>query len=131
MGRPDEQKNVRAMDWIAESPFQGWTCSRCEWRYPLPTLLNDPEAKTAYDRLASANFREHACAEHLARLAPEGGKNFAAHIRNLVAQGFKPKDAVEIFLQEVMLEHRNEPKVLEQARTAGDDFLRRVRNGLL
>ncbi len=53
------------------------------------------------------------------------------HIRKLVAQGFKPKDAVEIFLQEVMLEHRNEPKVLEQARTAGDDFLRRVRNGLL
>jgi hypothetical protein len=131
MGKPSEEKNVRAMNWIAESHFQGWTCSRCQWKYPLPTLLNDPEAKTAYDRLASAKFREHACADHLARLAPEAGKNFAAHIRKLVAQGFKPKDAVEIFLQEVMLEYRNEPKVLEQARTAGDDFLRRVRNGLL
>jgi hypothetical protein len=88
-------------------------------------------SKNAYDRLASAKFREHACPDHLARLAPEAGKNFAAHIRKLVAQGCKPKDAVEIFLQEVMLEHRNEPKVLEQARTAGDDFLRRVRTGLL
>jgi hypothetical protein len=131
MGQPGEEKKVRAMNWVAESHFQGWTCSRCQWNYPLPTLLNDPEAKTAYDRLASAKFREHACPDHLARLAPEAGKNFAAHIRKLVAQGFKPKDAVEIFLQEVMLEHRNEPKVLEQARTAGDDFLRRVRNGLL
>ena len=52
MGQPGEEKNVRAMNWIAEPHFQGWTCSRCERNYPLSTLLVDPEAKTAYDRLA-------------------------------------------------------------------------------
>jgi hypothetical protein len=45
MGQPGEEKKVRAMNWIAESHFQGWTCSRCQWKYPLPTLLNDPEQK--------------------------------------------------------------------------------------
>src|ERR1700694_4492071 len=93
--------------------------------------LKRSRSKNCLRPASLGQLSQHPCADPPSPPCPEAGKNFAAHIRKLVAQGFKPKDAVEIFLQEVMLEHRNEPKVLEQARTAGDDFLRRVRNGLL
>ena len=35
----------------------------------------------------------------------------------------KPKDAVELILQEAELEHRNEPRVMEKACTDAEDFL--------
>jgi len=128
-----EEKTARQIIWTSDRTFQGWTCSQCEWNYPLPTLLNDPEARTAYDRLAAAKFRDHKCSDHLSRLA--GGtadtENFTARIRKLVAQGFKPKDAVELFLQEIELEYRNQPKTVAQAKTDAEDFLRRVRAGLI
>src|ERR1700733_13103446 len=118
--------------WTSNPSFHGWTCSRCEWNPPLPTLLHDPEAKTAFDRLAAAKFRDHKCADHLSRLgSADDTDSFTPRIRNLVSQGFKPKDAVELFLQEIALEYRNQPKVLEQARADGEDFLRRVRAGLI
>ena len=126
-----EQNTARQLLWTVDRTFQGWTCSQCEWNYPLPTLLNDPEAKTAYDRLAGAKFRDHNCADHLSRLASSAGESFTARIRKLVAQGFKPKDAVELFLQEIELEYRNQPKTLAQAKAEGEDFLRRIRAGLI
>lgn len=129
--RGEEDKDARAIIWMSDHSFQGWICSRCEWNYPLPTLLGDPEAKTAYDRLAAAKFRAHACESHRSRLRSAESESFTARVRKLVAQGFKPKDAVEILLQQVMLEHHNEPKILEQARSDADDFLRRVREGLI
>ena len=46
-------------------------------------------------------------------------------------QGFKPKDAVELFLQEIALEYRNQPKIMDQAKADAEDFLRRVRAGLI
>lgn len=118
------------MNWMNSPHFQGWICSCCEWNYPLPTLLTDVQAKTAYDRLAAGKFREHDCQSYLSRLKSTE-LSFTERIRKLVSQGFKPKDAVEILLQEVELEHHKEPKVLEQARTEGQDFLRRLREGLL
>jgi hypothetical protein len=128
--RSEEDKNARAMIWTRDGRFQGWICSRCEWNYPLPTLLSDPQAKTAYDRLAAGKFRAHACENYLGRLGAADPESFPARIRQLVKQGFKPRDAVEILLQEVMLEHRSEPTILEQARIDGEDFLRHVREGL-
>ena len=129
--RKQEAKTARELIWTSHHAFQGWTCSQCEWNYPLPTLLNDPEAKTAYDRLAASKFRDHQCAEHLSRLTAVDAESFTVRIRKLSAQGFKPKDAVELMLQEVALEYRNQPKVLAQAKTEGEDFLRRVRAGLI
>ncbi len=129
--RGEEAKKHRTIIWVAEHGFQGWTCSECEWNYPLPTLLNDAEAKSAYDRLALWKFREHACEGHASRLGAVDSQSFTARMRKLVAQGFKPKDAVELVLQEVTLEYRNQPKVVEQARGEGEDFLRRVREGLI
>lgn len=126
-----EEKTAREMIWTSHHTFQGWTCSQCEWNFPLPTLLNDPEARTAYDRLGAGKFREHKCADHLARLRTSDSESFTPRIRKLVSQGFKPKDAVELFLQEIALEYRNQPKTLAQARADGEDFLRRVKAGLI
>jgi hypothetical protein len=129
--RPLEQKTSRQTIWTSNPTFQGWTCSQCEWNYPLPTLLTAAEARTAYDRLAAAKFRDHKCDGHLSRLGQSDTDSFTARIRKLVAQGFKPKDAVELFLQEVALEYRNQPKTLAQAKAEGEDFLRRLRAGLI
>jgi hypothetical protein len=95
-------------------------------------LLSQADARTAYDRLSAAKFREHKCADHLTRLETvEGQDNFTGRIRKLVTQGFKPKDAVELFLQEVELEYRNDPKTLARAKADGEDFLRRLKTGLI
>ncbi len=132
---PDQRtlqaKTARELIWTVRANFQGWTCSQCEWNSPLPTLLTDGEAKTAYDRLAAAKFRDHKCADHLSRLGGPDTDNFTARIRKLVSQGFKPKDAVELFLQEVALEYRNQPKTQAQAKAEAEDFLRRLRAGLI
>jgi hypothetical protein len=122
---------TRELVWTVDRTFQGWTCSQCEWSDPVPTLLNDPDAKTAYDRLAAAKFRGHNCSDHLARFAPAGSESFTARIRKLVAHGFKPKDAVDLLLQEVAIEYPKQPKMLEQARAEAEDFLRRLRAGLI
>ena len=126
-----QDKTARELIWTSHHAFQGWTCSQCEWNYPLPTMLHDPEARTAYDRLAAGKFRGHKCGDHLARLGVPDQESFTPRIRKLVSQGFKPKDAVELFLQEVALEFRNQPKVLAQAKADGEDFLRRVKAGLI
>ena len=128
--KPAPVKAAREILWSFDRNFQGWTCSVCEWNYPIPTLLNDPEAKNAYDRLATAKFREHVCADHPSRLAA-AGVSFTARIRKMVAHGYKPKDAVELVLQEVAIEYAGQPKILEQARAEGEDFLRRLRAGLI
>jgi len=133
--RPDhkalEQRTAREIIWTVDRTFQGWTCSQCEWNYPVPTLLNDPEAKNAYDRLAKAKFREHACSDHRSRLASAEPESFTARVRKMVAHGYKPKDAVDLLLQEIAIEYRNEPQVLAQAKSEAEDFLRRLRAGLI
>ena len=50
---------ARTMIWITSSAFHGWGCSECQWNAPVPTLLSDPEAKSAYDRLSSGKFSAH------------------------------------------------------------------------
>ena len=124
-------QNSRELIWTSNRTFQGWMCSQCEWSYPLPTLLNDPEAKTAFDRLAASKFRDHKCSDHLLRAGGAGSDTFTAKIRKLISQGFKPKDAVELMLQEIALEYRNQPATLAQAQAEAEDFLRRLRAGLI
>ena len=131
MSNPGETpKDNRALVWVNDAIFHGWVCSRCEWNSPLPTLLSDPGAKTAYDRLAAGKFRQHACESYQTRLPSGQGSGFTTRLKKLVEQGFKPKDAVEILLQEVAFETRGDAKVLERVRADGEDFLRRVREGL-
>jgi hypothetical protein len=99
-------------------------------------LLSDPEARAAYDRLAAAKFRDHKCeSSNLERRgtatpdAPEVG--VAERARALVRRGYKPKDAVQLVLQELELEHSGQPRYLERARHEGQEFLDKVRRGLI
>jgi len=99
-----------------------------------PTFLDDPKAKLAYDRLAFTQFREHACeisspSDQVAGTSYE--PTFIDRVRKLLSQGYKPRDAVELAIGEVELEHRNHPQVVAQARAEGEDFLRKIRRGTI
>jgi hypothetical protein len=118
--------------WIDDPENGGWSCSSCSWRFPVPTFLSDPEAKRAYDRLAVLKFREHVCEIAVPPREIEDTStepSFTKRVMKLVKVGYKPKDAVDIALDEVGLEHRNDPKVMAQARADAQDFLQRVREG--
>jgi len=121
---------ARSTVWIATRTFRGWTCSDCGWNYPVPTLLTDPEAKSAYDRLSLAKFREHKCVESPTRIESPL-PSITERIRRLVGRGYKPKDAIELVLQEVQLEARDSPGAIESAKAEAQDFLRRMREGII
>jgi hypothetical protein len=120
-----------------ESDLNGWACSNCLWRFHVPTLLSGEEAKGAYDRLAAAKFRQHTCeaATGLSASTPEAKRNidtaFIERARTLIKRGYKPKVALELVLQETEIEHGNDPKFMEKARADAEDFLQRVRTGLI
>jgi hypothetical protein len=126
----------RSLIWI-ESDVNGWACSNCRWRFPVPTLLSGGEAKGAYDRLAAAKFREHTCegAISVSAATPEAKREantaLVERARALIKRGYKPKVAVELVLQETEIEHSNDPRIMEQARADAEDFLQRIRRGLI
>jgi hypothetical protein len=121
----------RSIIWNSDQEAQGWGCSQCEWTYPIPTLLSDPAAKDAYDRLASTTFHDHNCSEHHRGTKTTYEETFIERMRELVRRGYKPKDAAQLVLQEVMLEDSNNPEILKQARADADEFLLRIREGRL
>jgi IS5 family transposase len=122
-----------------EGGAKGWACSNCRWRYPVPTLLSGEEGMAAYDRLATVKFREHECEVENSlsvAVAKEVTKRdadtaFAERARMLIKRGYKPKVAVELVLHEMEIEHRNDPRIMEKARSDAEDFLMRVRKGLI
>ena len=63
------------------------------FRQTLRISVADPEAKAAYDRIASANFTKHACRATPKEQKPSHEGNIE-RLRNLVMRGMKPKDAV-------------------------------------
>ena len=121
---------ARVLTWVSDQHLTGWSCSECDWNFPLPSLLSDPEAKKAYDRLASAKFQRHDCATHqpVASLDPD---SFIARAKGLVKRGFKPKDAAEIAASEIMFEKHDDPDIARKVQIEMNDFLRRVKNGLI
>lgn len=131
MASGGQQNSSRTFVWVSERSFRGWTCSVCEWNEATPTLLTDPDAKTAFDRLALGKFRDHSCDNFPMRLIPADPNSVTARLRKLVSKGFKPKDAVELVLQEIALEHGHDLRMLTQAEEDGEDFLRRVRAGII
>jgi hypothetical protein len=124
----------RSLIWI-EGDVNGWTCSNCQWKFPVPTLLSGEEAMAAYDRLAGAKFREHQCEAATSHLPPKPEKKQAdteleERCRALIKRGYKPKVAVDLVLQETEIEHGHDPKFMEKARAATADFLQKVGKGL-
>jgi rRNA processing protein Krr1/Pno1 len=97
----------------------------------MPTLLSDVDAKNAYDRLAAGSFAKHDCTTYAQRAKDSQKNTFADQARKLITRGFKPKDAVDITLQEMMFEHRGDPKFIEKAQSEAEDFIRRVKEGLI
>jgi hypothetical protein len=91
----------------------------------------------AYDRLATVKFREHKCeVENSLSVAKEVTKRdadtaFGERARMLIKRGYKPKVAVDLVLHEMEIEHRNDPRIMEKARSDAEDFLMRVRKGLI
>ena len=85
--------------WNDDPENGGWSCSSCPWKYPVPTFLSDPEAKHAYDRLASSKFSEHICEIVVPRKEVEDTsreQTFTKRVMKLIKVGYKPKDAAEI-----------------------------------
>lgn len=126
----------RSLIWVDCDPT-GWCCSNCGWKCSVPTLLSDKEAMAAYDRLAAAKFREHDCAAESAPAPPkqvkkrDAGPTFADRARTLISRGYKPKDAVELILQETEMEHGKDSKIMQQARADAEDFFLKIRKGLI
>ncbi len=127
---------VRSLIWV-EGEAKGWACSDCQWRFPVPTLLSGEEAKGAYDRLAAGKFREHKCWAETSSLAAEqqtkldASATFTERARMLIKRGYTPKVAVELVLHEMEFEHRNNSRMMEKARSDAEDFLLKVRKGLI
>jgi hypothetical protein len=127
---------ARSLIWI-EGEAKVWACSDCQWKFPAPTLLNGHEAKGAYDRLAASKFREHKCLTGTGLSAAEqkttldAGSPFAERARMLIRRGYKPTVAVDLVLLEMEFEHRNNPRILEKARADAEEFLGKVRKGLI
>jgi hypothetical protein len=124
---------ARFLIWMDEAQDKGWACSNCGWRFPLPTLLQDEEARKAYDRLGALKFKEHACEETSSSrwqpTAPSRAPSFSERARALVMRGYKPKDAVSLVLDEMALEFRNDAKLMAQAKADGESFLLKIREG--
>jgi hypothetical protein len=95
-------------------------------------LLAGKDARDAYDRLASAKFREHTCeSQTVAPTVRPTGPTFADRASTLIRRGYKPKDAVEVVLQEIALESRNHAAIMQKAREEADDFLLKIRKQLI
>jgi len=126
----------RSLIWTDCDPA-GWACSNCGWKCLVPTLLSDKEAMAAYDRLAAAKFAEHKCESETSFSTPKEARKrdapptFADRARTLISRGYKPKDAVELILQETEMEHGNDRAMMEKARADAEDFLLRIRKGLI
>jgi len=121
----------RWLTWVSHHRLTGWACSQCGWTFPVPSLLTDPEAKSAYDRLASTQFQNHDCGAHGQPAVVPDSESFSARARKLVTRGFKPKDAAQITLQEIKFENRNDPAAAKKAEADAEDFLRHVKSGLI
>jgi hypothetical protein len=122
---------ARWLKWVTSDTSQGWACSQCAWVYATPDLLSDPEAKAAYDRLANSKFQSHKCADHGLRAEVAEEDDFMTRARNLVKRGFKPRDAADITMQEILLEFGEDAKRAERTRLAAEEFLRRVKSGMI
>jgi hypothetical protein len=126
----------RSLIWIG-GEGKGWACSNCGWKFPVPTLLAGEEAKGAYDRLAAGRFRDHKCDVGTSLFSTEqetkrdASAPFAERARMLIKRGYLPKVAVEIVLHEMEFEQGNNSKMMEKSRADAEEFLMKVRKGLI
>ena len=80
----------RWLTWVSHARLTGWACSQCGWTFPVPSMLTDKEAKSAYDRLASSKFQEHDCAVYGEPASLVDSESFAARARKLLGARILP-----------------------------------------
>lgn len=88
----------------------------------------------AYDRLAAAKFKDHKCETEPSaprKDAKPVDNSFAERAQALIKRGYKPKIAVDLVLQEIDMEFGHKPAIMEKARADAEDFLQRMRKGLI
>lgn len=56
---------------------------------------------------------------------------FVSRVRMLMMRGYKAKDAVEMVIREVIEETGGDQEVVKKAREAGEEFMGRVKIGLI
>jgi hypothetical protein len=122
---------ARWLKWVETSTSQGWACSQCSWVMNTPDLLSDPDAKAAYDRLANSKFQSHKCQDYGLRAELVEEEDFMSRAHNLVKRGFKPRDAADIVMQEILLEYGEDGPRASRTRLAAEEFLRRVKSGII
>jgi hypothetical protein len=57
--------------------------------------------------------------------------SFINRTKGLVMRGFAPKDAAEIAAREIMFENDHDPDIARKVQREAQDFLRRVKEGLI
>jgi hypothetical protein len=122
---------ARWLKWVSTDTTQGWACSQCTWISSAPDLLSDPEAKAAFDRLSNSKFQAHKCTDHGLRADLVDEDDFMTRAHNLVKRGFKPRDAADITMQEILLEFGEDGSRAARTRLAAEEFLRRVKSGMI
>ena len=122
---------AKRLIWTADEKTPGWACSQCQWIFSRLTLLTEIDAKQSYDRLAAESFQKHDCTTYVQRVNQSREVSFAEKARNLIMRGFTPKNAVELTLREIEFEHRGHPTAVEKAQVDAEDFIRRVKEGLI
>ena len=98
-------------------------------------VRNCPEINP-YKRLGGENTRgdQYEADTRVAAARQETVENtisFADRARLLIKRGYTPKVAVELVLHELEMEHIRNPRMVEKARAEAEDFLMRVRRGLI
>lgn len=95
-----------------------------------------PEMGTG-EQLAGATAREPHSASKTGLATPEQDTSrntdttFAERARVLIKRGYTPKVAVELVLHEIEQEHGTYSNMVNQARADAEDFLKKVRQGVI
>ena len=106
-------------------------------RADIRSAVKDRSEIGAYDRLAGAKSREQRGEAETRFSTPEqeakwnADNAFADRARMLIKRGYTPKVAVDLVLHEVEIEHGNNSKIMDEARTNAEDFLLKARRGLI
>jgi len=114
-----------------------FTALSADQRADIRATAKDRSEVGGYERLAGAKVREHECEDETRFSTPEQEAKwnadiaFADRARMLIKRGYTPKVAVELVLHEVEIEHGNNPKIMDEARTNAEDFLLKARRGLI
>jgi len=89
-------------------------------------VRNLPQAD-AGDQMG-VRFREH---QSESEPKQDTGTNVADRARMLIQRGYTPKVAVELVLHELEVEQGFSPRVMEKARSEAEEFLAKLRRGVI